>query len=181
MPDIHQAEEGLVNNEHLCAFLAQLKLRNHLNTVYTELDQQVCQESKYNFLYTAIHFIDRYLEVDNAGLDFALLDLQSTITKLNRRLWDIYKVYQPDEARSKSPLAIRVKAKFVAAVAFTVRHYIMMILDREDQEFKMSAKVSNFVTYCITLLQQSAMASKPIKDDRLLTHGYVPFNFNTKS
>lgn len=100
----------------------------------------------------------------------ALSNLQSTIKKLNCRLWDIYKVYQPDEARSKSPLATRVKAKFVAAVAFTARHYLMMVLDREDQEFKMSAKVSHFVKHCITLLEQSAMASNSIKDDRLLTH-----------
>jgi hypothetical protein len=168
MPDVHEAGEDLVDK--VCAFVAQLELQKHLDAVHEELDQRGYQESKCDYLYIVINFIDRYVEVDIAGLDSALSNLESTITKLNRRLWDIYKVYQPDEARSKSPLATRVKAKFVAAVAFTVRNYLMMILDREDQEFKMSAKVSHFVTYCITLLEKSAMASNSIKDDRLLTH-----------
>jgi hypothetical protein len=167
MPDVHQAEEDLVNKEQVRAFVAQLELRKHLDTVYTELDRQGYQESEYDYLHTVIRFIDRYIEVDTAGIDSALSNLQDTITKLNRRLWDIYRTHQPKETSSKSLLAIRVKAKFVAAMAFTARPYLMMILGRG---VGISEKVGKFVKHCITLLEQSAMASNSIKDDRLITH-----------
>jgi hypothetical protein len=102
MPDVHQAEEDLVNKEQVRAFVAQLELRKHLDTVYTELDRQGYQESEYDYLHTVIRFIDRYIEVDTAGIDSALSNLQDTITKLNRRLWDIYRTHQPKETSSKS-------------------------------------------------------------------------------
>ncbi|CZT53446.1 uncharacterized protein RSE6_15015 [Rhynchosporium secalis] len=44
----------------------------------------------------------------------------------------LYKEYQPDEVYLKSPWAIRLKAKFVAAIAFAARHFLMVILNQED-------------------------------------------------
>ncbi|CZS92533.1 uncharacterized protein RAG0_03147 [Rhynchosporium agropyri] len=153
MPDVHRAEIGHANNEHLYTFVAQLKLRKHLDTTYTEVYQQ------------------GFRKITTADLDFALSNLQSTITKLDHRTWGLYKEYQPDEVHSKSPWAIRLKAKFVAAMAFAARHFLMVILNQEDQAFNASAEVSFFVKRCIILMEKSAIASSSIKNDRHLTHG----------
>ncbi len=68
-----------MNKEQLCAFVAQLELRKYLETVYTELDQQGYQDSKYDYLHIVIHFINKYVEVDTSRLDSALSNLQRTI------------------------------------------------------------------------------------------------------
>lgn len=170
LPDIQRAEKDLVDKVQVCAFMAQLELRKHLNTIHTELYQQGCQESTYDYLHIVIQFINRYVEADTSALDSVLLNLQSTIEKLNLCLGKIYRAHQPQETEPNSILATRGKVKFFAAMALTFRPYLMMILDREDLEVKISEKVGNYAKRCITALEQSAMASNSIKDNRLITH-----------
>jgi hypothetical protein len=161
-----------MNKAQVCGYMAQLMVRNHLNSVRTKLYQQLRQESKYGYLHTDIRFSNKYLEVYTPALDdqAASSNLHSIIDDLNLRLTEISQALPPEGNDPNSILATRLNAKILSAMAITFRPCLMMVLNREDLEVKISKDVSQYAKLCVIALEQSTIASNFIKDDHLITH-----------